>query len=128
MTPQGGLGPERFTILQMVQDGTITPDEGARLLEAMDRSERTAPAPPPPPPVAARNVRIRVTNKRGENDIDLVLPFGLVDAGLNIAHKIAPGKIPDISEIRRSVQQGYTGRLFNVDNGNDHIEISIEDK
>lgn len=128
MTPQGGLPDERFTILQMVQDGTITPDEGARLLEAMDRFERTAPPPPPPKPSGPRSVRVRITGNGGSNDIDLVLPFGLVDSGLAIARRVAPGKVPDFTEVRKSVEAGFVGKLINIDNGNDHIEISIEER
>lgn len=127
MTPASGVGDERFTILQMVQDGTITPEDGARLLEAMDRVERTTPLPPPPKPIAPRSVRVKITNAKGEHDVDLTLPFGLVDAGLNIANRVAPGKVPDLTEIRKSVQQGFTGKLINIDSGGDHIEISIEE-
>ncbi|MCA9833809.1 MAG: hypothetical protein KC435_07695 [Thermomicrobiales bacterium] len=128
MTPQGGLPDERFTILQMVQDGTITPDEGARLLEAMDRFERTAAPPPPPKPVGPRSVRIKITNKSGNEDIDLVLPFGLVTTGLNLANKVAPGKVPDFTEVRRSVEEGFIGKLINIDNDGNHIEISVEER
>ena len=33
-----GNKDEQFMILQMVQDGTISPDEGGRLMEAMARA------------------------------------------------------------------------------------------
>lgn len=128
MTPVGGLSDERFTILQMVQDGTITPEEGARLLEAMDRIERTAVPSPPPKPIGPRNVHIKITSADGKDNVDLSLPFGLVDAGLNIARRIAPGKVPDTVEIRKSVEQGFTGKMLNFDSGTDHIEISIEER
>ena len=126
MSAQGGLPDERFTILQMVQDGTISPDDGARLLEAMDRVERTAPPSPPKAP-APRSVHVRISNASGNHDLDLVLPFGLVATGLRIANRVAPDKVPELSEVRKSVESGYVGKLFNVESGNDHIEISIEE-
>lgn len=41
---------ENLLILKMLQDGTITAEQAAELLSAMDTSETRAPAPVPPPP------------------------------------------------------------------------------
>lgn len=121
-----GIGEEQFMILQMVQDGTISPDEGGRLMEAMARAARVTPPAPPAPPEKPRSVRVVVTNSRGEHEVDLNLPVGLVEMGLNIARRVAPGKVPDLPEIRSTIRSGYTGKLMDINNGNDRIEISIE--
>lgn len=129
MSPAGDrLKGERFTILQMVQDGTITPDEGARLLEAMDRAERMVSIPAPPAPPKTKDVRFIVTNANGQNEVDITLPYGLVEMGLNIANKVAPGRVPDTTEIRKSIQSGFTGSLLNIHNGNDRIEIIVQER
>ncbi len=133
MTPPGekrsGQESERFMILQMVQDGTISLDEGARLLEAMDRAERTVAIPPVPPvPPKPKDVRILVTSNTGENEIDLVLPLPMVEMGLNLARRFAPDRIPDMTEIRRSIQSGFTGTLMNIENGKSHIQIIIQER
>ena len=121
-----GIGEEQFMILQMVQDGTISPDEGGRLMEAMARAARVTPPAPPAPPEKPRSVRVVVTNSRGEHEVDHNLPVGLVEMGLNIARRVAPGKVPDLPEIRSTIRSGYTGKLMDINNGNDRIEISIE--
>ena len=130
MTDNGGSrsrsGDEQFMILQMVQDGTISPDEGGRLMEAMARAARVAPPPPPPAPAQSRSVHILVTNSRGEQEVDLTVPLGLVEMGLALANKIAPGRLPDLTEVRRSIRSGYTGKLLDINNGNDRIEITIK--
>jgi hypothetical protein len=114
-------------ILQMVQDGTISPDEGGRLMEAMARAARiNTPPPAPPAPPKATNVHILITNRRGEADVDLTLPIGVVDMGLKLASKFAPGRIPDLPEIRNSIRSGFTGKLLDIHNGTDRIEITIE--
>ncbi len=121
-----GNGDEQFMILQMVQDGTISPDEGGRLMEAMARAARVAPPPPPPALEPPRSVHILVTNSRGEQEVDLTLPLGLVEMGLNLANKLAPGRLPDLTEVRRSIRTGYAGKLMDIHNGNDRIEITIK--
>lgn len=122
------LQGERFIILQMVQDGTVTPDEGARLLEAMDRAERTVPLPPVPASPRSKDVRFIVTNAKGQQEVDITLPYGLVEMGLNLANKVAPGRLPDTTEIRKSIDSGFTGTLLNVNNGNDRIEIIVQER
>lgn len=133
MTPPGekraGQENERFMILQMVQDGTITIDEGARLLEAMDRAERTVAIPPAAPaPPKQHDVRILVTSSTGENEIDLVLPLPMVEMGLSVARRFAPERVPDMTEIRKSIQGGFTGTLMNIENGKSHIQIIIQER
>ena len=123
---RAGLDGEQFIILQMVQDGTISADEGARLLEAMSRAQRVAPPAPPAPPQAPRNVHILVTNSKGEREVDLNLPVSLVQMGLTVASRFAPGKLVDIPDIREIAKSGFTGKLMDINHGNDRIEISIE--
>lgn len=119
---------ERFIVLQMVQDGTITPDEGARLLESMDRAERTTVVSAGSGPTTSKEVRFVVTNASGQQEIDIVLPYGLVEFGLSVAQKIAPGRVPDTTEIRKSINAGFVGRLLNVSNGDDRIEIIVQER
>lgn len=121
-----GNGDETFMILQMVQDGTISPDEGGRLLESLSRAARVAPPPPPPAPVKPRNVRIVVTNARGENEVDLNLPVALVETGLTVASKLVPGKLFDVPDIKQIVRSGFSGKLLDINHGTDRIVISIE--
>lgn len=127
MTPPGELGSERVMILQMVQDGTITTDEGARLLESMDRAQRTQPIPEPPaPPKGASRIHILITNRKGDQELDLHLPIALVEMGLTIASKFAGDRLAEIPNIRSIANSGFTGKLLDINHGEDRIQISLD--
>lgn len=122
-----GISAERLEVLRMVEARTITPDEGARLLESLDRSERQDTTNTPPVSKGPRNVRIQVTSSGQKNaNIDIVLPLGLAEMGLAMANRFAPGRVPDAPVIREAIRSGYVGKLIDVEDGDDHILISIE--
>jgi len=122
----GNSAAERLQILQMVEDQSITPEEAARLLEALDRSDRKR-AMAPLRIVGPRNIRIRITEKRSNRaDVDINLPMGLVNTIVGMANRFAPGKIPDLSELQQQIDEGFVGTLVDIDNGNDRVEIMVE--
>lgn len=115
---------ERIKILQMIQDGKITAEDGAQLLSALNESgsrhaaRRTHDA---------RTIRIRVTDKfTGKTKVSVNLPLGLVDAGLNIASNFVPDM--GIEDLSQAIRDGLTGKIIDVEDGEDgeHIEIFIE--
>ena len=126
MVDHTGNGDQQFMILQMVQDGTISPDEGGRLLEAMSRASRVAPPPAPPAPPKSSSVHILVTNNSGEKEIDLNLPVALVDTGIAVISKLFPNRKFEMPNIREIAKSGYTGKLLDINHGTDRIEISID--
>jgi len=147
-----GMPDERLEILRLVENQTITAEEASRLLEALDRSERqdqartqpfTVPGPkgfpdvtfPPGFPFGpgegirrtGRNVRIRITDlSTQEARLNLVLPRGLLDAGLKMAKRLAPDHILDPKDIRESVDEGFEGTLLDVVDEDQRVEILIE--
>jgi hypothetical protein len=139
-----GLSEERLEILRLVENQTITAEEAGRLLEALDRSDRSrqlagATAPigmvlPPAPPnfpgsagSAGGSVRIRITDiSSGKARINLVLPSRLVDSGIKLAKRIAPEHMLDAREIRRSIEDGYWGPLLDITDDNQRVEIIVE--
>ncbi|HWV23824.1 MAG TPA: hypothetical protein VNZ58_06520 [Thermomicrobiales bacterium] len=122
-----GISSERLEVLRMVQTGTITPDEGARLLESLDRTERREAARTPAVPEGPRNVRIQVTSSGEKNaNIDIVLPLGIAEMGLALANRFAPGRVPDASALRETIRSGYVGKLIDIQDGEDHVMISVE--
>lgn len=128
--PGTGISAERLEVLKMVESKTITPDEGARLLESLDRAERVArqqhPLAPPVPP-GPRNVRLRITESGSKQaDIDINLPLGLAEMGLKLAQRLIPGRVPDARFIRESVESGFVGKLVDIQEEGSHIVISIE--
>ncbi len=116
---------ERIKILQMIQDGKISAEDGAKLLAALNESG--------PGRSSAfrkkdsRTIRIRVTDQfTGKSKVSINLPLGLVDAGLNIASNF----IPDlgIEDLATAIRDGLTGKIIDVidDEDGEHVEIFIE--
>ena len=120
---------ERKKILQMIQDGKITADEGAKLLAALSQGSRRK-ATTYSRSADSRYMRVRVTDTfSGKTKVSVNLPLGLVDAGLNIASNF----MPDLGEntamdIGNAIREGLTGKIVDVfdDEDGEHIEIFIE--
>jgi len=123
---------ERLEILRMLEGGIITADEAATLLDALDQAGR--PSLPPlvddptrPGAGRARQVRIRITDSvTGLASVNLAVPLGLIDAGLGIARRFAPDRLPNAEVIRESVTGGFRGHLLDIDDGGERVEIVVE--
>jgi hypothetical protein len=140
------LSEERLEILRLVENQTITAEEASRLLEALDRSDRaervgregredhfTAPFPPgfpftpPPPPRGGRSVRIRITDtSEDQTKLNLVLPHPLLEAGLKMAKRFAPDQMLEAKEIRETIDEGFTGSILDILDGDQRVEIILE--
>jgi hypothetical protein len=141
------LGEERLEILRLVENQTITAEEAARLLEALDRSDRERrsqsqdtvpfmagiPAPPPfpgpgpRPRPRGRNVRIRITDVEEEEvRLNLVLPHPLLEAGLKMAKRFAPDHLLDAKDIRESIDEGFEGPILDILDDDQRVEIVVE--
>ena len=120
---------ERLEVLRLLEAGSITADEAATLLDALDR----ATLPPPnngataPRSAEARLVRIRVTDSTtGRATVNLAFPLGLITSGLDIAGQFVPEYLPTAEAIRESITAGFRGPLVDVDDGGQRVEIIAE--
>lgn len=122
------LPEERMRILKMVESGQISAQEGSRLLETLEEQalprERTRPAAP-------RSLRVRVTDTAtNRQKINVTLPVGLINVGLKLGARLAPDSAGGtIERIRRAVEGGVTGRIYelqDLDEG-ERIEIFVEE-
>lgn len=132
---------ERMVILRMVEQGKISPEEGARLLGAMgiaDSEPEIAREPALPygsPQGAAsersstqngRQFRVRVTNGlTGKQKVSVNIPLSVVDVGLRF---VPQNSKFDAQAIRNAIQNGMSGRIVDVmdDDKGDRVEIFIE--
>jgi hypothetical protein len=120
---------ERMQILKMIEAGTISAEEGAKLLAALDegsgKRERTEPLGG-----KARWMRIRVTDLRtGNAKVNVNLPMGLVNVGLKMGARFAPDmENVDLDEIMASIKEGAQGKIVEVENdeGGERVEIYVE--
>ncbi|MGB3330609.1 MAG: hypothetical protein WBA46_16735 [Thermomicrobiales bacterium] len=147
-----GLPEDRLEILRLVENGSMSVEEASRMLELLDRADRitadpvgfsfgnTEPLPPThgftPPPMpmppgvrpggpAPRNVRIRISDEE-KVQLNLVIPFGLIDSGLKLAKRFAPDSLLDSRDIRASIEEGFVGPLLDINDDYQHVEILIE--
>jgi hypothetical protein len=131
------LSDDRLEILRMVEAGTVSAEEAARLFEALDRTERAAPGFPPPGPNQPtapfrpeparpnRVVRFRVTE--GDQPVlNLALPLGLLDSGIKIAKRFTGDLMVDGGDLKQTVNEGFRGSLLDVNDGDQHVEIIVE--
>lgn len=144
--------PEELeTILRLVAEGKLTPDEAAPIIDALTRAERSAGrasrhadrvarhAERAARHVAraearverameraerARQLRIRVT-ERGRQVVNLRIPIGFVDTAL----RFVPGLAGDqAARIRDAVRAGAVGPIIDVEDadGEGGVLISVE--
>lgn len=134
---------ERMKILTMLQEGKITAEDAAQLLEAISqgsaqpgprRQGGAATAGPVETPGAPgrkpRWLRVRVTdNNSGRPKVNVRLPVSMVGVGLKMGSKFAPqleGMDPD--QLMRMIEDGEIGQIVDVfdEEDNEHVEVFLE--
>jgi hypothetical protein len=128
------LKEERMQILKMIEAGTVTADEGARLLAALEegagKGEGSAPGGPLAGTGKARWMRIRVTDlKTGRAKVNVNLPMGLVNVGVKMGARFAPEmENVDLDEIMDAIKEGAQGKIVEVEDEEDgeRVEIYVE--
>ncbi len=140
------------TVLRLVADGTLTPEQASPIIEALTRAERAEQRPAGRQDrierrleradrraervrerfedvlevtgrSRGRQLRIRVT-EHGRQAVNLRIPIGFVDAAL----RFVPGIGGDQSDrIREAVRAGAVGPILDVeDPDGDGVLISVE--
>ena len=121
------MSEERARILQMISEGKITAQDGARLLDAL----RGASAVPSPPRAGKAGwFRVRVTDVgTGRTKVNVNLPLSLVKAGLKIGARFAPDvEELDWEELVAAIQGGASGKIVEVEDQEDgeRVEVYVE--
>lgn len=120
---------ERMRILKMVEEGKISPSEGAQLLAAMGEDASAAERP-----MAnsgdGRWLKVRVTDSyTGRSKVNVTLPLGIVNAALRVGARFVPDDRREVvNEITDAMSGGMTGKIVDVldSEDGDHVEIYIE--
>ncbi len=119
---------ERMEVLKMVQNGQITAEEAALLLEAM-QEEKSAPAQSvsssKPEP---RRLRVRVSDlETGRHKVNVNLPWNLINVGMHMGARFVPEGI-DLETMRQAIQAGTEGKIVDVEDEeeNERVEIFVE--
>ncbi len=128
------MGDELATVLRLVSEGRLTPEEAAPIIEALGRAggsppgKAPGPSVPPGPTFArgstrGRRVRIQVS-ERGRRVVDVRVPLAFAA----MAAKMVPG-IPESYQtlIRQAVETDQVGPIVDAeDEDGDAVTISIE--
>ncbi len=134
---------ERMKILQMVQEGKITPEDAAQLLEAINagsaanqaRQVRMPPAAPGAEETLGlgrkpRFLRVRVTDTdTGRPRVNVRLPISMVSVGLKMGSKFAPQvEGLDAEQLMQIIESGELGQIVDVtdDEDGEHVEVFLE--
>ncbi len=105
-------------ILEMVKEGTLSVDEGLKLLSAMETKSPVNEVRPSGSN-ARRMIKILVNSKEGD-DVKVNIPLALVKVGLDIGSKMNVNgkqldlKGIDIDSILQMIDEGAIGELVNV--------------
>ena len=119
---------ERMQILKMIEEGKISPEEGARLLSAL--GQKSASPRPPAAGTDARWFRVRVTDAAtGKSKVNVNIPMGLVNVGIKMGARFVPETSEiDLEEVFEQIRSGAHGKIVEVtdDESGEHVEIFIE--
>jgi hypothetical protein len=129
---------ERIQILRMVQEGKISAEDAAQLLEELEGAVKGTPAS------ASANVeaepqglgrkprwlRVRVTDTdSGRPRVNVRLPISMVNIGLKMGTRFAP-EIDglDTDQLVKLIESGEIGQIVDVmdDKDGEHVEVFLE--
>lgn len=122
---------ERMMVLKMIEEGTVSAEEGAKLLASVDQNKNQ-----PRRQVHDRGkgspkwFKVRVTDTiTGRNKAIVSLPMALMDWGLRVGAQFAPeiGNL-DLNELSEILNEGVDGKIVDVldEEDGEHVEIFIE--
>jgi hypothetical protein len=128
---------ERIQILKMVQEGKISAEDAAQLLEALEDGDKTQVGRSEPispdsqvmgrPP---RWLRVRVTDSdTGRSRVNVRLPISMVKIGIKMGTRFSPEiEGLDANELVRLIEAGEIGQIVDVqdDKDGEHVEVFLE--
>ena len=128
---------ERMRILKMIQDGKITAEEGARLIQALD-AQKSSPAADPAGVSSAATVtsktarwfHVRMTDtETGKVRVNVRMPVSLLNAGMKMGARFSPEvEGLDMNQLNQFINSGEVGKVVDVidDEDGEHVEVFIE--
>ncbi len=126
---------ERIQVLRMIQQGTITAEQGLQLLGALEENQVKGKTPSTPPLSAGANrggrwFRVRVTdNDSGKVRVNIRLPVSVLSAGMKMGARFSPEiEGLDVEQLLSVIRSGETGQIVDVldEEDGEHVEVYIE--
>lgn len=123
------MNEDELKILKMIEAGTITADEGMKLLEAIGGGDKKRQNTTKK---TLKVIRLNIFDEHKNNQLDIKLPLALFKAGVKIGEKFSPdlqGVMEEINydEILKSINEGATGEITTIKTHDGHsIQIFFE--
>jgi hypothetical protein len=121
------LHDERMQILNMIQNGQVSAEEGAKLLAALKAGAKETPAAAGGQP---RWFRVRITDlSSGKSKVNVNIPMSLVNVGMKMGARFVPeAEGVDYEELAAAIQSGAQGKVVDVEDeeSGEHVEIFVE--
>lgn|SRR5574341_731861 len=123
---------ERLKILNMIAEGKISAEEGAKLLNALrqPKGKQRSPIMTNEEGNQARFLRVRVTDlESGKVKVNVTLPIGLIEVGMRMGARFVPEIAEvDFEEIAEGIRSGLHGKIVDVEDHDDseHVEVYLE--
>lgn len=112
---------DRMRILEMVKEGKITPEEGARLLEVLESQPRAA----------SKTLRLRIQNPGGQK-VELNIPLSAAHTVISLLPPRVRARLEsmglNLEQLLRAVQEGTAaGRILDIrDPGGAEVSLVVE--
>jgi hypothetical protein len=125
---------ERLQILKMIQEGKISAEEGAKLLQALTAGAKADKRPTSPSggpgSSDARWFRVRVTDlASGKSKVSVNIPMGLVNVAMKMGARFAPNiDNVDYEEMMTAIKSGASGKIVDAtdEESGERVEIYVE--
>jgi len=125
---------ERLHILQMIQNGKITAEEGVKLLDSLEKGDprisQGKSSPQGNETKQSRWMRVVITDlNTNKEKINIRLPANVVDAGYKMGARYTPSLNGSSSnKILDALQMGETGKVIDIcDNDTcERVVITLE--
>lgn len=110
------MNDERLQILKMVQEGKVSPEEAAKLLEAVEQPDAKRPKP--------KSVRL-VIAEGGKTSV-LALNVGMVQWLLKLPMTVIQIGAHDKDAVLEVVTRGNVGKVLEAEEGNRRFEVWLD--
>ena len=126
------MNEEKMMILKMVQDGKITADEAAKLLESLESGSAKEGKKQNQSPLKGEGkiFRVAITDTvTGKSRANIRMPLSVIGIGMKFGAHFAP-QIEGIEtgDLMDAIRGGQVGKILDVfdEEDGEHVEIYIE--
>lgn len=118
------MNEDVMKILKMIESGTISAEDGMRLIDAV--SSGTTTKKQSDSLKSPKTIRVYIEDMNKKENLDIKLPFAIFKAGLKIGGKFSPEVAKlldelDQGEILKSVEDGNRGEITRVTTSDGHV-------